>query len=59
VDRRFNRARYDAERMVAAFAARLQDAVDPDSVRADLTGVIYTALEPSHVSVWIRLGDRH
>jgi hypothetical protein len=58
VDRRFNRARYDAERMVAAFATRLQDAVDPDSVRADLTGVIHTALEPSHVSVWIRLGDR-
>ena len=59
VDRRFNRARYDAERMVAAFAARLQDAVDPDAVRADLTGVIHTALEPTHASVWIRPGDRH
>jgi hypothetical protein len=51
VDRRFNRARYDAERMVTAFAARLQDAVDTDAVRADLTGVVHTALEPSHVSV--------
>jgi hypothetical protein len=59
VDRRFNRARYDAERMVAAFAARLQDAVDPDAVRADLTGVVHTALEPAHASVWIRPGDRH
>jgi predicted permease len=58
VDRRFNRARYDAERMVTAFAARLQDAVDADSVRADLTGVIHTALEPAHVSVWLRPGGR-
>jgi hypothetical protein len=54
VDRRFNRARYDAERMVTAFAARLQDAVDPDAVRADLTAVIHTALEPAHVSVWLQ-----
>ena len=53
VDRRFNRARYDAERMVTAFAARLQDAVDTDAVRADLTGVVHTALEPTHVSVWL------
>jgi hypothetical protein len=58
VDRRFNRARYDAERMVTAFAARLQDAVDADSVRTDLAGVIHTALEPAHVSVWLRPGDR-
>ena len=53
VDRWFNRARYDADRMVAAFAARLQDAVDLDSVQDDLAGVIHQALEPAHVSVWI------
>ena len=58
VDRRFNRARYDAERMVTAFAARLQDAADPDLVRADLADVIHTALEPAHVSMWIRPGER-
>jgi len=59
VDRRFNRARYDAEQMVAAFAGRLQDAVDSDAVRADLTVVVHTALEPTHVSVWLRPGERH
>jgi hypothetical protein len=54
VDRRFNRARYDAESTVAAFAARLKDTVDLDSVRDDLAGVVHQALEPAHVSVWIR-----
>ena len=39
--------------VVAAFAARLKDAVDLDSVRDDLTGVVQRTLEPAHVSVWI------
>jgi hypothetical protein len=53
VDLRFNRARYDADRTVAAFAARLTGAVDLDTVQADLAGVVHQALEPAHVSVWI------
>ena len=51
VDRRFNRARYDADEAVTAFAARLQDAVNPDSVQDDLTGVVHQTLEPTHLSV--------
>jgi hypothetical protein len=57
VDRRFNRARYDADQTVAAFAARLKDAVDLDAVRADLAGVVQAALEPAHVWVWPRPRD--
>jgi hypothetical protein len=53
VDRRFNRARYDADQTVAAFAARLKDTVDLHSVRDDLATVVDQALEPAHVSVWI------
>jgi hypothetical protein len=53
VDRRFNRARYDAEQTIAAFAARLKDIVDLNSVQADLVAVVDQALEPAHVSVWI------
>jgi hypothetical protein len=53
VDRRFNRARYDGDQTAAAFAARLKDAVDLDSVCDDLTAVVTQALEPAHVSVWI------
>jgi hypothetical protein len=52
VDRRFNRARYDADQTVAAFAARLQDAVDLDTVRVDLAGVVQAALEPAHLTIW-------
>jgi hypothetical protein len=54
VDRRFNRARYDADETVAAFAARLKDAVELDAIRDDLTGVVRSALEPAHRWVWTR-----
>jgi hypothetical protein len=57
VDRRFNRARYDADKTVTAFAVRLKDAVDLDSVRDDLAGAVQQALEPAHVSVWISQRD--
>jgi hypothetical protein len=53
VDRRFNRVRYDADQIIAAFEARLTDAVDLDSVQTDLANVIRQALEPTHVWVWI------
>jgi hypothetical protein len=53
VDRRFNRARYDADRIVSAFAGRLQDATDLDAVRTDLTAVVHSALEPAQVSLWL------
>ena len=56
VDRRFNRARYDADQAIAAFAARLKDAVDPDAVQADLLESVRQALEPAHASVWITSG---
>ncbi len=53
VDRRFNRARYDADKTVAAFAVRLKDAVDLDAVQADLASAVQQALEPAHVSIWL------
>jgi hypothetical protein len=44
-------ARYDAGKTVAAFMARLKDAVDLDTIQADLLGVVHRSLEPAHVSV--------
>jgi hypothetical protein len=58
VDRRFNRARYDADRIIAAFAARLQGTVDLDAVRADLASSVQQTLEPAHVQVWIQAAER-
>ena len=57
VDRRFNRARYNAETTVAAFADRLKDAVNLDAVRADLAGTVHQALEPAHLSLWVSRGE--
>jgi hypothetical protein len=53
VDRRFNRARYQADQVIDAFAARLQGAVDLAAIRDDLAGTVTAALEPVHVSVWM------
>jgi hypothetical protein len=54
VDRRFNRTRYDADRTVMAFAARLKDAVDQDAIQADLLAVVQQSLEPAHATLWVR-----
>ncbi|HEV3291514.1 MAG TPA: hypothetical protein VG123_21245 [Streptosporangiaceae bacterium] len=53
VDRRFNRSRYSAERMLAAFAARLKEELDADAVTDDLARSVHAALEPAHVSIWL------
>ena len=53
VDRRFNRARYDAEATVAAFAGRLRGSVDLASIQQVLAATVDQAFEPTHVSVWV------
>jgi hypothetical protein len=53
VDRRFNRARYNADQMIAAFAARLQDAPHADTASADLLAIVQGTLEPAHVAIWV------
>lgn len=56
MDRRFDRARYDATRIAAAFGTSARDAVDPDRVVGDLIGVVETALRPASAQVWLRVG---
>ena len=54
VDRRFNRARYDAEATVSAFAGRLRDEVDLQQLRAEILATVSHTVEPSSVSLWLR-----
>ncbi len=54
VDRRFNRATYNAERTAAAFAGRMRDQVDLGGLEADITDTIGAALRPISAGVWIR-----
>ena len=53
VDRRFNRARYDAESIVAAFTIRLRDAVDLATISHELRDAVNQAVAPAHAAVWI------
>lgn len=54
VDRRFNRSRYVAERVIDDFAASLRDRVDPDGVVDGWVGVVEETMQPVAVGVWMR-----
>lgn len=58
VDRRFNRAQYDAQRVVERFGVRLRDDVDLTSLAGDLRGVVDSTVQPRHVSLWLPAAQR-
>ena len=54
IDRRFFRRKYDAEKVLARFAATARDETNLDALTAELARVIQETMQPEHVSVWLR-----
>ena len=54
MDRRFNRRRHDAGRIIEAFAARLRDQVDLRALHGELLAVVDQTMQPTRASMWLR-----
>ena len=54
VDRKFNRARYDAQKIADRFARDLQEDVGQGRLVTDLLGVVSKTMQPAVASVWVR-----
>jgi hypothetical protein len=54
VDRRFDRARYDGQRTVDAFAEHLRNEVDLGVLRSSLSATVNEAVRPTSAGVWLR-----
>ena len=53
VDRRFDRARYDAYRTADSFADRLRNEVDLDTLAHELESTVAAALRPATATLWL------
>jgi hypothetical protein len=54
VDRRFNRRRHDAARIIERFGGRLRHQVDLDTLTAEVLAVATETMQPTRASLWLR-----
>jgi hypothetical protein len=54
VDRRFHRARHDADMTASAFAERLRDEVALEALARDLNATANEAVAPQSIGLWLR-----
>jgi hypothetical protein len=58
IDRRFNRHKYDAERVVERFSDRLRQEVDIENLTRELASAVDQSMAPAHISLWFLDGGR-
>jgi hypothetical protein len=54
VDRRFNRRRHDAARVIEGFGARLRDQIDLDTLTAEVLAAVDQSMQPTQAWLWLR-----
>lgn len=59
IDRRFYRRKYDSQRVLESFAARLRNETDLETLTQDVVQVVQETLQPTHVSLWLRDSARY
>jgi hypothetical protein len=57
IDRRFNRSKYDASRILENFGHQLRNELDADSIGTDLVMAVQETLQPALATLWVRGRD--